>query len=277
MIIWRKSIQDLKKWYDKLDRRDNPALFCGGAVPVHRFIFRLDFQKPNFNIVNSPGTVMQLIQEMGEKYWDEIQDDAASRKIAAVTKDLEKGIIRQITVEPMVLNFAYDSAKGIEIDALEGHATIEKLFDGVHKLCEHFKIDKIERAGVRLIALSSIKEDCPELEFQHLFDGPVLNSVESSLGKITDTAMVFDGEGPDKLNYHCRFGPHKADQLERYFQRDTVKIMKEVAEPCNLVFDLDFFELKFAMTVSAAKWSKAPIKKAKQVIKEIETYLSEKL
>lgn len=246
---------------------------------VHRLIFRLDFQHPNFDIINSPGTVMRILSDMGEKYWPEFQDDSANRRVTTANKDKEEGTFRQMTVEPTALNFSFESAVGIDINFLDTNETIASLFKGIHALCENFKINEILRAGIRFTILSSIKEGNPSLNtlFGELFDSQLICNVASNLGEIKDFGLAFDGNGLDKLSYHCRFGPYDSSDAQKHFTVAIAKKIEEDGAPANLIFDLDLFEAKFALTVSAAKWSKNPKLKAKKLAEEIEAYLTERL
>lgn len=246
---------------------------------VYRQIFRLDFQHPNFEIINSPGTVMRILSEMGEKYWPEYQDDSANRKIVTTNKDKDKGIFRQMTVEPAALTYLFESTEGISFDSLDTNETLATLFKGVHALRETFKINEIERAGIRFIALSSIKDGNPSLEpfFGELIDSQLVRSITSNVGGIKDFGLSFDGEASDKLSYHCHLGPYAANEAKKYFTSGTANKMEKDGVSANLIVDLDLFETKFAMTVNAAKWSKTPSLKAKKLVAEIEAYLSERL
>lgn len=255
------------------------ADFRGGSVRVYRLIFRLDLQQPSFEIINSPGTVMRIINDMGDKYWPELLDDATNRRIIAKSTDAEKGTFRQISAEPTSMNFVFESAEGIDIDSLDTDKNLAILFKGISALCDNFKINEILRAGIRFTMLSSLKEDNPNLKFcfGELFDSQLIRKVTSRLGAIKDYGFVLEGEDLDKLSYRCQLGPYEVSEANKYFSATTAKKMEENSLPVNLIYDLDLYEAKFAMTVSAAKWSMKPRLKAKQLSAEIESYLSERI
>lgn len=242
---------------------------------VHRIVFRLDFQRPNFAIIDSPGTVMKTLSDMGEQYWPDFRDESANRRVSTSKVDAEKGTFREMAVEPTHLSVVFESAAGIDLNSVDADETLSTLFKGIHSLCETFKVNDIQRAGIRLSVLGQIKGGTPSLFplFNKLFDQHLVGSVKESLGDIKDTGIAFDGEGADKLGYHCRFGPFDASEASKYFTATTAKKMTDETS-ANLIFDLDIFELKFAMTVSAAKWSKSPLAKAKQLTSSVEEYLT---
>lgn len=245
---------------------------------VHRLIFRLDFQKPNFDIVNSPGAVMQILSDMGDQYWPAFQDDSANRRVSATNIIKEKGIFRQISVEPINLNFAFESVAGVDINSLDMDDTFSTLFKGVRAICGKFGIQEIQRAGIRFFILSNIQQGNFRLSpsFKGLLDPQLVEKVNTTLGEIRDIGLSFDGESSDKLSYHCRFGPYEANEAQKYFPGTTSNIFEENKVNANFIFDLDLFEEKFVMTVNADKWSKGPIQKAQELVKEIEKYLSER-
>jgi hypothetical protein len=242
-------------------------------------VFRLDFQRPNFDIINSPGTVMKILSGMGEQYWPEFKDDSANRRVSTSSVDKEKGTLRQITVEPTAITFVLELATGIDLNSVDTDDAVSALFKGIHSLCDAFNINEIQRAGIRFTALGEIKESTSGLGavFNKLIDGELVRSVNASLGDIKDIGLAFDGEGADKLCYHCRLGPFEVNEAAKYLTAPTAKVVEDIGSPTNLIFDLDIYEEKFAMTVSAAKWSKRPMAKAKQLALEVQSYLSKKI
>lgn len=216
---------------------------------------------------------------MGDKYWPEFVDDSANRRIIAKSTDSEKGTFRQISVEPTVLNFVLESTKGIDLDSFDTDKTLSILFKGINDLCDKFMVNEIQRAGIRFTMLSRIKEGNPDLKpsFNVLFDSKLLSNVTSSLGGINDYGIVFEGEGLDKLGYRCQIGPYEVSEARKYFSETTANKLAEEDVDANFICDLDLYEAKFAMTVSAAKWSINPQRKAKQLSASIEAYLSERL
>lgn len=255
-------------------------IFHGGNVRVHQQIFRLDFQYPNFDIIDSPGTVMRILSEMGDKYWSEYQDDSTNRKVVTTSRDEKKGTLRQITVAPTVLTYIFESSEGVNLESLDANETLATLFKGVQAILEKFKINDIERAGIRFVILGSIKEGNPKLEshFCNLADKTIIRDITSNLGSISDFGLSFDGQAADKLKYHCHLGPYSSiTESKKRFNVETSKKMEEDGLLANLILDLDFYEEKFAMTVNAAKWSKAPAIKAIKLAKEIEMNLFERL
>lgn len=244
---------------------------------VHRLIFRLDFQRPNFAIIDAPGTVMRMISEMGDtKYWSEFQDSSSTRAIAGTTRDPEGGTFRQFSVEPTAIFFSFESSNGISLTTLGSDSTIGSLFKGVHAICETFKAELFSRAGIRFIVMDNIPTTASGLlpKVESLFDNELLNHINSTLGTVTDMGFGLDGESDDKLKYHLRFGPRTAGEATKYFSAETAKQLEESGNTANFIADIDFFEQDFAMTVRAYQWCKAPIEKAQKITKAVTEFIS---
>jgi hypothetical protein len=248
-------------------------------VRVHRLIFRLDFQRANFAIIDSPGRVMQLLSEMGdEQYWPEFQDSAASRTISGSARDEKDGTFRQFTSEPTAMHFVIESVNGLNISALASDKTVTALFKGVHAFCDEFKIDKFSRVGIRFIVLGNVTTATPSLlpKVESLIDNGLLDCVSSSLGETKDVGLAFDGEDADRLKYHFRMGPYTADEAKKYFSVETAKRIEVDGVAANFVSDLDFYEQNFAMTVRASQWCKEPIDKSQKVLSLVDQFLSKR-
>lgn len=244
---------------------------------VHRLIFRLDFRRPNFAIIDAPGTVMRMISEMGDAtYWSEFQDSSSTRAIAGTTRDLKEGMFRQFSVEPTAMFFVLESTKGIRFASLGSDSTIGSLLKGVHTVCEAFKAEQFSRAGIRFIAMGSIPTTAPSLlpTAESLLDNQLLNRISSTLGTVTDIGFALDGESDDNLKYHLRFGPHKAGEAKKYFSAETAKQLEDGGNNANFIADIDIFEQDFAMTVRANQWCKAPIEKAQKITRAVTEFIS---
>lgn len=244
---------------------------------VHRLIFRLDFNRPNFAIIDSPGRVMQLLSEMGgAEYWPEFQDSAASRTISGSARDEKDGTFRQFTSEPTAMHFLIESVNGFNFSSLTSDKTISTLFKGVHSFCEAFKIENFSRVGIRFIVLGNVTTTAPSLlpKVESLIDKELHDCVRSTLGEVKDVGWAFDGEEADKLKYHFRMGPYAMDETKKYFSAETAKRIEESGGVANFVSDLDFYEQNFAMTVRASQWCKEPIDKSQKLLVSVDQFLS---
>lgn len=246
---------------------------------VHRLIFRMDFLRPNFHIIDAPGAVMKILSEMGDdKYWPEFKDSTANRVISVTARDEKNGIFRQFSVEPTAMHLLFESAKGTSFTSLLEDNQVATLFKGVDSFCDFFNVSALSRAGIRFIALDNIPTKQASLlsTTASLVDSSLLGSVKSILGDPTDLGIAIDGEGSDKLGYHFRLGPYAANEAKKYFSPDTEKDLSAAGDSSNFVSDIDFFELNFSMTVRASKWCKVPIDKAQKILGSVPGLLSKR-
>jgi hypothetical protein len=246
-------------------------------VHVHRLIFRLDFQRPNFSIIDAPGTVMRLLSEMGEaEYWPEFKDASATRSISVSAHDAEGAIFRQFSVEHGSLYFVFESVPGRSVSSIFGEKTVANLFKGIHTFREHFDISQFSRAGIRFIALGNVKAKGDNLlpNFSSLIDRDLRGCVTGILGDPKDVGVAFDGEGADKIGYHVSFGPYGAEEGKKHFSPQIAKKIEEKKASSNLVIDTDFFELNFAMTVKAPQWCAQAVEKTQKFHEAIKQLVS---
>lgn len=222
---------------------------------------------------------MRILNDMGDEYWSEFQDTTASRTISGSSDDKKNGTSRRISVEPTTLNFVFESAAGVAIDALLQTETVATLFKGVQELIERFEIHEFERAGIRFVVLSAIKKGVPipKEKFNRLFDQQLIGCINSKFGTIDDVGLSVDGEGPDKLKYHCRLGPYTDEDLKKQqFTKHVASLVEESGIKRNVIFDLDLYEQKFALTVKPSKWALGPIEKSQKLVTELEKLFSER-
>jgi hypothetical protein len=239
------------------------------AVLAHRVIFRLDFSRPSFRIIDAPGVVMKLLGEMGDdEYWPEFKDASATRTISVSAREEKSAVFRQFSVEPTALHFLMDCKGGVNLHTLLTDVNISPLFKGVHSLCEHFEISDFSRAGLRIIALSTIGAGRVSLlpKAVALVDSALIGNVRKTLGNVTDVGIAVDGQSDDKLGYHLRVGPYSHVEAQKYFDAEIAKGIVGADSRANFVADLDFFEVNFSMTVKASQWCKVPLDKAEKVL-----------
>lgn len=240
-------------------------------MSVHSLIFRIDFRKTNYEIIDSPGRIMSIFSSMGENCWNEFADGQSTRAVTAnFAKD--NALYRQVTIEPTSINFALETKKPIELSTIDRDENYILLMKSVTQLCDEFKIHELRRAGLRTISLNSIcdNKDLKPL-FSRVYDGDIITSTESILGKGTDFGVVIDGEDKDKISYHLKFGPYSKDESSKYFP----KLNKSIGElDNNLIFDIDLYEENFALTIKPAKWASSLLLKSSKFKGQIEKSLT---
>lgn len=222
---------------------------------------------------------MKILSEMGDRYWPDFKDDSTNRRVITSNIDKDKGEFRQITVEPTALIIAFESADGVHIESLDTNETLGILFKGIQSIITTFGLNDIARAGIRFSILNSIGDKFPKLNavFAGMYEAQLQEIISARLGSINDIGLAFDGESSDKLKYHCKLGPYGVDEATKFFSSSTATKMVEIGSSANLVVDLDLFEEKFALTVSAQKWAKTPTQKANQLISEITAYVMQRI
>jgi hypothetical protein len=141
-------------------------------------------------------------------------------------------------------------------------------------MCDHFKISKISRAGVRFISLGSIgakNADLTEL-FRTLVDQATLSVAAKALGTVNDYGIKVDGSADDNIKYHLSFGPFKDKDFDLQFQHERQDNLR-----ANLITDIDLYEEKFTLTVSPSVWIRSMILKASAYSVQTEDVLNQKL
>jgi len=241
-------------------------------MPIHRIIFRIDY-KANFEIMNSPGTVMSLMNGDNHEYWQEFHDSSQTRQISGVYSKSDKGIQRRLTVDPSSINFEIEWLEGMPFTKLEDDNDYRELFKRVKALCTNFHINEFNRAGIRFIHLSTVGSEGGNLasSFSGLFPVNLHFSVQNSMGKPYDYGIAIDGSDVDGSKYHLKFGPYSKSEKTKYFLAAG-----EIDE--NLICDLDFYEESFAFANSnPTGWVRPFINKGNIVINELTKELLERI
>jgi len=246
---------------------------------VCKIIFRLDFRRQNFEILDSPGKVMKIMHELGEEFWSEFQDTPQSRVLTAVFRDKEGcSRFRQLTVDPSMLNFMIEDAKGIELTGLESNESYVMIFKGIQALCDTFKISELQRAGLRFYCLGSIGDNNTDLRsvFEKFIDDSLLGIIRTSIGGPEDYGIHLDGSDKDKIKYHLQFGPYAKEEARRYFEQVHEQITERMSG--NFICDLDMYEENFALKYTRPiVWTKPLVTKAQKLTKGIEELISARL
>lgn len=247
---------------------------------VYKMIFRLDFRRQNFDILDSPGKVMKIMHELGEKFWSEFQDTPQSRVLSAVFRDNERcSRFRQLTVDPSMMNFTLQDAKGIELAGLASNDSYITLFKGIQELCDTFKINELRRAGLRFLCLGSIGDNNTDLRpvFETFLDGDVLKIIQTSIGDQEDYGIHLDGFDKDKIKYHLRFGPYRKEEAGRYFEQVHEQITEGTS--ANFICDLDLYEENFALKYQqrSIAWTKPLVIKVQKLTDSIAELISTRL
>ena len=246
-------------------------------MQVCKVIFRLDFRRVCFELMDRPGVIMRLLNQLGDSYWDGFQDSPASRMVQATFYQKEGTAQRQFSVEPTNLNFSFQDAKGCEISSLESNETFSSLMKVATLICEEFSVKEFQRAGLRLVCLGQIGPKGTSLipVFAKLVDGALLRQISDSLGIPEDYGLQLDGQGADKIKYHTMLGPYMEKDSKVFFD----KVEKHIYTPSekNLILDLDLYEESFDMTIKPNAWARPLLLKASNLAKKSEAAITQKV
>ncbi|MDX5333500.1 MAG: hypothetical protein LPK58_05585 [Gammaproteobacteria bacterium] len=245
-------------------------------MSIHRVIFRFDF-KANFEIVDRPGEIMRILDDVSDGFWDELREASQNRRIMAVYKKAERErVARFIAVEPTAIYGVMESMAGWPLEDLEANRveSFRVLLRLVTKLFERFQITDLSRAGLRLIHLGTPLDRIERLRsvFRQKVATEVSSHIEKNLGEIADFGFGFEGMNEDKIHYRVSFGPYLDQESQKWFQEFGADFTAE-GDP-NLIFDLDLFEHDISLpSGSAARWMRPLFARAKASLHSIEAYI----
>ncbi len=243
-------------------------------MPVCRLIFRLDFEL-NFQIVDHPGEVMRMITQLPDEILSELRESSGRRGIAGWYKSDDGDLVRQFAVEPRSVVASIESLEGIEINRLisnEGFETLTKMADSV---CEMFKVETIQRSGLRLFYFSKLhNEDRVVKAFGSVLPEGLTDGVNEVLGPIQDYGINFDGGSAQGFKYHIRSGPlRKEENKSQYFEH--INELFQDSSDFDFACDIDFYEHDFAPSkIPIRRWHRPMIKKANDLIDLIEAQIT---
>lgn len=245
-------------------------------MPVHRVIFRADLGSANYEILDNPGSVLRILQGAGENFFKQVQDATVNRTIVGRAGEVGDSESYRMSISPFTIDFSYESATGIDFQRFETAETLRALFKYTQELTEHFKIRKLQRAGLRLYYLGSVGKGRSELlpVFRKATHTAFVDAMEESIGSPIDYGFHFDGE-KEALKYHLHFGPYRSHEATQYFE--TIHSKLDATGKGNIVCDLDQYEESFVQTVTWSVWTRTAVTRAMDFVSRLERSLNEQL
>lgn len=240
-------------------------------MPIHRIIFRLDF-RVNFNIMNNPGKVLEVIDKAQKSFWSKFQVSSSQYTLSAFFETKNKDLFRKINIEPSAVTLELETVAGVKLDKIEIDDSYKQMLMIISKICKEYQIEKIQRAGFRLLYCDKIgnEEDSIKL-FCKMFDKGITSGIEKVLGDIVDYGMSFDGHGSDKIHYHIHSGPYFPDEIRKYFKVISEEFNKN---NYNMICDLDLYENDFSLkNILVSNWLNPLYIKSQNIIDFIKSQL----
>lgn len=239
-------------------------------MAVRRIIFRLDF-RPNFDIVDAPGTVMRLLDPDQDGFWDALHDAQAKRLIVADWISPDGTEFRKVSVEPVALTFSIERSTGFEMDRIEHDATFSKVLNRVQNIYEKFKLSKLQRAGIRFYYMPSAFAGAESLElFRKQISGDFTGGLEKQFGDVRDVGISYEGGHEDGVSYNFRAGPYFPRESKKYVEKIGEKLESETIAS---IFDIDLYETDFVMGVRILPWVKDQVARFRVGVKALEQLL----
>ena len=241
---------------------------------VHKIIYRLDFKRTCFKIIDKTGEVMELISsEAKEDSALQFKSDVVKHKVIAFStvKEGDHSISKSLSIEPTCLTVNIETTKGLKFKSITEDEVFLSLTKITNSLCTKYQISDFNRIGIRFFAFSNIEENDNSTAvklYNKKYDPSILKVINEELGEVEDNMIAFDGKAKDDdIHYKYRSGPCLKDEPQKYFNslEDVNKILKY-----NIVHDIDLFETDWRHSVSFQKWFMPCISKASKAIDKIQ-------
>lgn len=246
-------------------------------MAVCRLIFRLDF-KLCYDIIDSPGSVMRLIDKTTEGFWSEMRESKHRRGVEGRFLSEDGNLMRLLTVEPNAIIATFETVEGVDFANLPTDESFVGLQKLANKVCEEYKIDLIRRAGIRTMYFNKLgAKDAVYSAFRKFISSSLLDNTEDTLGRINDYALVFDGDSDAGYKYHLTAGPLLSqEEMSRYFDHIGSKF---VGKPeFDFICDLDLYEQDFSLSkIPLTRWFRPMIEKNAKLVEHIENQLKEQM
>jgi len=241
-------------------------------MPVFKMIFRLDFDKPKFSVVDNAGAIMQMMTDNAAIPWIDFRNEVAGGGVSAHYTALDSSSHQQITIQPANLNFLLEDSKGIDLSRVELHQPLADLFKIVHAFNDQYHIAGLKRAGIRFVYLSDVgTTKQADTLFESALASRFLDNIKQEIGAPNDYGIAINGIAEDKLGYNFKAGPLRDSNIDGHFAI-TKELLKNEPKRSMMV-DLDFFEENFVLSVRGKKWSEAAIRKAQKLTAQLEELL----
>ncbi len=226
---------------------------------IVKLIFRLDFDV-NFRVMDQPGKAFECLLSPPEGFWNNIGESVEGRAIRASYS--ERFLYRNATIDPSTINGVFEILPGVDFEDISENITFNGYSKMVSEFCSVFNIDKINRAGLRIMLFENYGEKFsnPIEKFRGIFNPSFLKSFNSSIGDIKDSGIIFNGVTKDSLNFKINFGGFHNTDIMRFTNTIGNNMDKETFETVSknhLSADIDLSENDFSFKgLTLKKWAK---------------------
>jgi hypothetical protein len=220
------------------------------SMPVHRAIFRLDFPL-NYGVIDAPGKLLELLNTaVPEGFWESMQDSVKDRAIGTKFSDAESpSVYRSILISPTFIIFNIEEVAGFGSLELTEKPTTKILIELASTICDRYKIQDINRAGLRLWTFDEVTPATGTIlsMISRQINSKLTEMISAKVGAIADVGLAFNGAIDAHAKYHVRFGPCLQAELEsnKYIEKINKKFIESTK--VNLVFDIDMYEEAFSL------------------------------
>lgn len=243
-------------------------------MPVHRVIYRLDFE-PVFDIIDSAGKILRLLKEAGKgEHWPDLGEIPDRHSVSGRNSSKKEGWWTSISLEPTALIGEFETLDGLHVEQIEKSKFIARLFSMTNMFRKEFRINTFKRIGFRIILFEKAATDRESVKnaFQSLLDKNFSDNLVKTLGGYTDIGIALDGQHDDGLFYKLKCGPYGEREFKNYLpnlQRiaDAEK-MEDKADHLALTMDIDMYEKNTHLsdTMHFKKWCYPVLAKNTKVI-----------
>lgn len=250
-------------------------------MPLHKIIYRFDF-KPNFEIIDSAGKLLGILQEQG--CWPQLGESINERSITGKDVSEDKGYFCTVGIKPTSIIGQFELIEGIELNGIEKLKIFNNMVKTTNILRKEFNICDFIRAGFRLFVFNPLDHD---LEKVHLGYNKIFTSfaddLSETLGEFKDSGIKIDGEHKNGIYYKFKFGPYLNDFNKIINEiKVTPNIQQRIDEIENtfkLTYDLDFFEKNkhLSETTNLKKWALPLMDRASKAISTIESIVTQNI
>jgi hypothetical protein len=257
---------------------DGERLVHSTAMPIHKLILRLDY-KVNFALLDSPGTILRILNETQKPLWSSYADRRERRQVVAIFQDSDTkpSHFRHIAVDPTSTALLFESTVGIPLQRLLADETIAQTIARIDALCQHFGLIDLARLGFRIYYFTNLRAGAePSVldAFGSAIDSDLVRAIDSSVGRPSDYGLCVDGRADDKIEYHLRFGPYLAGEQGRYFEIiDSDQFVTQTSP--DFVCDLDLYDTGFSLSsISLLKWLGPLVGKQEELLGRLEAIIA---
>ena len=227
---------------------------------VLRLIFRLDFST-NYGLIDSPGSIVRILDNVPEKFWDRLGDGRVAHSIAGQYSSSSE--YRNLSVEPQSINGSLEFRDGWDLSKIQRNQVFSELSRLVNELTGHFDIRNVDRYGIRFFVCERLGEkfDSSFEKFQELFTKEFRTNIEDEIGKTSDISVVLEGETNSSIKYRVSFGPYAPKDVGNILNNVPFPEIDELELPSyHLTADIDLYEQDFSLAGrTLEKWARTKL------------------